>query len=216
MSQADPGACGPQRRNGVLQRRPVLFDVAQLACTQPFPERLGAVFHETFIDQEVREVRPGRRIAIVAKGLLDRPSTFQRAGHTFHRQFATDFFSAQPASGVQLLNGIEQRPGIDIKAIPQNMNGGTAPRAGQLDAVDQLHVQRSRRCTGFFKAFDGVMVSQRQHPDAVLVSTRNKCRGRERTIGGGTVAVQIDIHRGAFAVIDVCYYAVTSSFWLLL
>ncbi|OZB19915.1 MAG: hypothetical protein B7X51_16355, partial [Pseudomonas sp. 34-62-33] len=31
--------------------------------------------------------------------------------------------------------------------------------------------------------------------------------GRQDAIGGGTVAVQIDNHGGAFVDIDVCYYA---------
>jgi hypothetical protein len=85
MRQTDPGTRGPQRRDGVFKRWPVLFDITQLARTEPFSKCFGAVFHETSIDQEVREVRPGRRITAVAERLLDRASTFQRAGHTFHR-----------------------------------------------------------------------------------------------------------------------------------
>ena len=73
------------------------------------------------------------------------------------------------------------------------------------------------------KALEGVVVGQRQHPNAVLERTRDQCRGRQGAIGGRAVAVQIDIHEGVTSsqlalshVIDVCYYAATSSFWLLL
>src|SRR5690606_41171843 len=46
MLQADPGSGVPQCRHGLLQARPVLFDIAQLARTQPFAELFGAVRSE--------------------------------------------------------------------------------------------------------------------------------------------------------------------------
>ena len=58
------------------------------------------------------------------------------------------------------------------------------------------------------------MVGQRQGLHAVIEGSLHQDSGREGTVGGGAVAVQVNIHSGAFAVIDVCYYAVTSCFWL--
>jgi len=96
------------------------------------------------------------------------------------------------------------------------MNGGAPPGAGQLDAIDKLHTERKRRSPGLGEPFKGIVIGQREHFYAVLMGTRDEYRGREGAIGSGAVAVQVDVHRGAFAVIDVCYYAATSSFWLLL
>ena len=216
VRKADPGPGGAQGRHRFLKGRPVLLDVAQFARTKPFAERFGAIFDETLIDQKVGKMRSGRRIAAVAQRLLHRACTFERAGHTFHRQLSAYFFGPQPAARVQLLDGLTQLRGIYVESVAQYVNGGTAPSAGQFNAINQLHTQRKRRSTGLGQAFEGVVIGQREDFDAVLVGTRDKYRGRKGAIGSGTVAVQIDVHRGAFAVIDVCYYAVTSSFWLLL
>lgn len=70
------------------------------------------------------------------------------------------------------------------------------------------------RRAGFFKPFEGVVIGQGKDAHAVFMSTGNQRRGRECPVGSGAVAMQVNIHSGAFVFIDVCYYAVTSCFWL--
>ncbi|MOA68661.1 hypothetical protein D3C78_1963860 [compost metagenome] len=48
---------------------------------------------------------------------------------------------------MQLGNRLEQRWRIADEGITENMNGGATPGAGQLDAIDQLHIQRLSRGT---------------------------------------------------------------------
>ncbi len=46
-------------------------------------------------------MRPRRRVAAVAQGLLDRPRALQRTGHTPSRKPPVDFLGARPAATVQ-------------------------------------------------------------------------------------------------------------------
>lgn len=139
-------------------------------------------------------MRPRRRVAAVAQGPLDRPRALQRPGHTLGRQPSVDFLGARPAAAVQGFGGLAQGSGVEVETVAQHMNGGTAPGAGQLDTVDQFDTESSGRLVGFRQAFQGVVVGQRQQPDAFLVGPLHQGGGREHAIGGGTVAMQIDTH----------------------
>ena len=48
--------------------------------------------------------------------------------------------------------------------------------------------------TRLIEAFKGVVVGQRQDSHAFFKRTRNQYRGRQGTVGGRAVAVQINIH----------------------
>src|SRR5471032_1162363 len=98
MRQADPGTCCPQCANGVFQGWPVLLDVPQLAGTQPFAERFGAILYKTFTHHPVGKVRAGRGVAAVTQFLLDGTGAFQAVGHALEGQFAAYFFGPQPAA----------------------------------------------------------------------------------------------------------------------
>lgn len=205
MRQADPRPGGPQSLNRLLQRRPMLLDVAQLAGPQPFAKRVGAVLDETFAHHPVGEVRSGRRIAAVPQFLLDLPGALQRTGHTLEGQLATDLLGAQPATVAQLGDGLDQRRRIDIETVAQHMDGRPAPSAGQLDAVDQLHAQCRRRVAGLVEAFEGVVIGQGQDSHAVLERPRHHNCRRQGAIGGRAMAVQINIHGGLLPQISWPY-----------
>lgn len=194
VRQADPGARLAQAADHFLQGRPVLLDVSQLAGPQPLAERVGAILDPAALDQELGEMRPRRRVAAVAQGLLDRPRALQRTGHTLGSKPPVDFLGARPAAPVQGFGRLAQGSGVEVETVAQHMNGGTAPGAGQLDTVDQFDTESSGRLVGFRQAFQGVVVGQRQQPDAFLVGPLHQGGGREHAIGGGTVAMQIDTH----------------------
>lgn len=194
MRQADPGARLAQATDHLLQGRPVLLDVAQLAGTQPLAERLGPILDPAALDQELGEMRSRRRVAAVAQGPLDRPRAVQGAGHALGRQAPVDFLGARPAPLVQGLGGPAQGLGLQSEAITEHVDGGTAPGTGQFDAVDQLDTEPGRRRMGFRQALQGVVVGQRQQPDALLMGSLHQGGGRENAVGGGTVAMQIDTH----------------------
>lgn len=118
----------------------------------------------------------------------------QRTGHTLGRKPPVDFLGARPAAPVQGFGRLAQGSGVEVETVAQHMNGGTAPGAGQLDTVDQFDTESSGRLVGFRQAFQGVVVGQRQQPDAFLVGPLHQGGGREHAIGGGTVAMQIDTH----------------------
>lgn len=111
-------------------------------------------------------MRPRRRVATVAQGPLDRPRALQRPGHTLGRQPSVDFLGARPAAAVQGFGGLAQGSGVEVETVAQHMDGGATPGAGQLDAVDQFDTESSGRLVGFRQAFQGVVVGQRQQPDA--------------------------------------------------
>lgn len=207
VCQADPGFGCAQGFDGFFQGRPVLLDVAQFAGTQPFTERLGAILDETFTHHPVGEMRAGRRVTAVAQLLLDLAGAFQRPRHTFERQFAADFFGAQPAAIMQSGDGLDQRRGVHIKTVAQYMNGRAAPGAGQFDAIDQLHPQRGGRVAGLVKAFKGIVIGQGQDSHAFLERPRHQNRRRQGAIGGRAMAVQINIHRALYPQISWRYRA---------
>ena len=109
MREADPGFRLAQRAYGVLEGRPVLLDVAQLARAQPFAESLLAILYIALLNQEIGEVRTRRRITAVTKSLLDGSRTLQRARHALERQTPVDFFGSQPATVVQAVERRHQR-----------------------------------------------------------------------------------------------------------
>ena len=207
MCQADPGAGGAQRADGVFQGRPMLLDVPQLAGAEPFTKRLGAILYKTFTHHPVGEMRAGRRVAAVAQFLLDLPGAVERIRHALEGELAAYFFRPQPAAVVQLRNRLDQRRGIDFKTIAEHVNGRPAPGAGQFDAVDQLHAQPLGGRARFGEAFEGVVIGQGQDSHAVLERTRNQCRRRQGAIGGRAVAVQINIHGDVLPQISWRYRA---------
>ncbi len=123
----------------------MLFDIAQLARTQPFAERFGAVANMPGTHQKLGEVRSCGRVTAVAKFLLHGPCAFQCSRHAFRGQPLRDEFGTAPAPFAQLANGLLQRGGIAGKTIAEHVNGRTIPDTGQLDAIDQPDAQRRGR-----------------------------------------------------------------------
>ena len=91
-------------------------------------------------------------------------------------------------------NGLNQRRGIDIKTVAQHMNRRPAPSARQFNAVDQRHVQRQRRFTGFIEAFKCVVIGQGQDSHTFLERTRNQYRRRQGAIRSCAMAMQVNFH----------------------
>ncbi|MNT70568.1 hypothetical protein D3C72_2089730 [compost metagenome] len=74
------------------------------------------------------------------------------------------------------------------------MDGRAAPGTGQLDTVDQLHVQRLRRRSCFLQAFQRVVVGEREQAHAALMGAGDQGCGGQDTVGGRTVAMQVYLH----------------------
>src|SRR3990167_8117234 len=77
VRQADQGARLQQGINGLRQRRPMLFDITQLARAEPLAKGFGAVLDVTGAHQELGEVRAGRSVATVTQLLLHGPRTLE-------------------------------------------------------------------------------------------------------------------------------------------
>lgn len=198
MRQADPRPGSPQGRDRVRQARPVLLHIAELAGPQPLAKRLGTVADMPGTHQELGEVRAGRRIAAVAQLALDGPSPLQGARHALGCQPPVDLLGAGPAPVVQVRDSGGKRRRIVAEAVAKHMDGRPTPGAGQLHAVDQLHVQTSGGRASLRQPFEGVVIGQRQHPDTPFVGARHQRGGRQGAVGGCAVAVQIDVHEARF------------------
>ena len=155
MRQADPGTCLAQGPNRLLEARPVLLHVTELAGAEPLAKGLGTIADMAGTHEKLGEVGTSRRVAAVAQFLLDRPCTLQRARHALGLEPLGDLFGPPPAPFVQLRDRLLQRWRIGGEGITQYMNGSPVPQARvrcRLPAAPQR--QRSRPSLG--EAIDGV------------------------------------------------------------
>ncbi|MNP07993.1 hypothetical protein D3C76_1000450 [compost metagenome] len=172
----------------------MLLDVAQLAGAEPLAERLGTVADVPGAHQEFGEMRACRGIVAVAQLLLHRPRAGEGAGHALGFQAPADLLGARPAAVMQVVEGAHQRLGPVVEGVTEHMDGGAAPGAGQLHAVDQLHAQFFGGGARLGEAFEGVVVGQGEQAHPALVGAGDDGGGRKNAVGGGAVAMQIDTH----------------------
>src|SRR3546814_9271998 len=93
MSDGSSDVCSSDLR--LLQARPMLLDVAELARTQPFAKRFGTVADMTGTHEKIGEMRSRRCVAAVAEFLLKRPRAFQRTRHPLRFEALADQFGAE-------------------------------------------------------------------------------------------------------------------------
>src|SRR5690606_40104620 len=127
MRQADPGTRIAQGVQGFLEAWPMLFDIAELARSEPFTKRLGMIPHMPGTHQKLRKVRASRRIAAVAPLLLYLARALKRTRHALGSQALANQFGALPTASMQLGDGVFQRTRLRVKGIAEHMNGRPIP-----------------------------------------------------------------------------------------
>ncbi|MNI44703.1 hypothetical protein D3C73_990900 [compost metagenome] len=185
-------AADPAHRLG--QRGPLHGHVAGAVVAQMLGEyglHVGAV---TRLDQITRKVGTADQFRVAG----ERQRAFVGAGHAHFSQALADALGAFGAARARLAQTRDQLSVLRIELQAHDMHRQARPRHRDFHAGGKPHAQVLRRAGGFGQAAHFVVIRQCPDVDAVRVRALRHVARRQRAVGHGGMAVQIDVQGGRF------------------
>ena len=184
------GADPPDRR---AELGPGVLDVAGLARLQVAAKYVLDLAHDADLDEVAREV--GARDQPITGHVPER--ALVRTGNAGGGQRVAHPARAGAAALADAGEPGRKRRVVGVDAEADDVDRVAIPGDGQLGAADQRDAGGAGGGAGLGEAADVVVVGQCEHIHAVGGGARDQRRGRQQSVGGRRVAVEVVMRHAA-------------------